>query len=92
MAKDKSSKEKKDRSQAANPPAGNAHLVALVVHGDFRAARADARKVLADPAATEADKAAASDILGRITIENGALSVGLILAATLAVIATLVLR
>jgi hypothetical protein len=91
MAKNKN-KEKKDKPEGAGPLAGQARLLDLVVQGDFRAARAQAKKTLADAGAPEAEKAAAREVLSRISVEKGALVVGLVLATVLLVIATLVLR
>jgi hypothetical protein len=91
MSKNKN-KEKKDKPELAGPLAGQARLLDLVVHGDFRAARAQANKTLADAGAPEAEKAAAHEVLSRISVENGALTVGLVLATVLGIIAILVLR
>jgi hypothetical protein len=62
----------------------------LLLSGDNRAARAEARKALADPAATEQDKAAAREVLQRTGLDRATLLVGLVGLAVLAVIIALV--
>lgn len=88
MAK-KKGKEKKEKAEVG-PLAAGGRLVDLMVAGDHRAARAEARRALGDPAADEAGKAAARDILARTSIEPGALAVGLCGVAILAIVVALV--
>jgi len=91
MGKNKN-REKKDGAAPGSPLAGQAHLIDLIQRGDFRAARAEAKKTLSDPAVSEADKAAARDVVGRLAVDRTTLAVGLLGALVLAVIAVLVLR
>lgn len=90
MAKNKDM-EKKEKA-AASPLLANARLMGLLLSGDNRAARAEARRMLADAAATDEDKAAARDVLERTGLERGTLGFGLALMAALLVILGLVFR
>jgi hypothetical protein len=93
MSKNKNkTKEKASKPESAGPLSGQSRFVELIAGGDFRAARAQARKLLADPAAPEADKAAAAEVLGRLKVDTATLTVGIIGFAVLSAIATLVLH
>jgi hypothetical protein len=83
----KKKKETKEPSTAA--PAGEQQLQALMAAGDYRAARAEAKRLLLDPAASEADKQAARDALDRTGVDKGVLAAGLIALAVLLVAAIL---
>ena len=84
--KDKVKKDKSSQAEGAGPLALQPAWVELLSAGNYRSARAEARKKLADTAATDADKAAAGDLLSRTGIEKGALFAGLTALAVLAAI------
>ncbi len=88
MAKNKD-KEKKEKAEAS-PLLSNAKLTGLLLSGDNRAARAEARRLLADAAATDQDKAAAREVMERTGLDRGTLGFGLSLLAALGVIIALV--
>ena len=93
MGKNKNrEKKEKDGAPSGGPLAGQARLVDLIKLGDFRAARAEARRVLADPASKDDDKAAARDALGRMSVDKVVLAVGLALLVALATIAIVLLH
>jgi hypothetical protein len=72
-------------------PAG-ARLRALLDAGDHRTARAEARAVIADPAATEADRGEAAAVLASLAPDRGVVAAGAIgvaIALALAVFAVL---
>lgn len=52
-------------------------LDALVAAGDHAAARAEARRVAADPAASQAEREAAAGLLRSLRPDGGAVGVGL---------------
>lgn len=54
-----------------------ARLRAAHAAGDFRAARAEARKILADPRSSEADRAGARDLLVRTAPDPRALGIAI---------------
>jgi hypothetical protein len=56
-------------------PAG-ARLRALLDAGDHRAVRAEARTLLADPAAPEADRADAAAVLASLAPDRGVVAAG----------------
>ena len=60
---------------------GTGKLQALLEAGDHRAARAEALARLADPAATEAERAEASAVLASLAPDRGVLVAGLIAVA-----------
>lgn len=64
-------------------PGRVARLEALLERGDWRAARAEAGAILADPAAGDAERAAAGAAMARLRPEPNAMAVG---AAGLAVL------
>ena len=88
MAKNKD-KGKTEKAEPG-PLATHERWLSLLVSGDYRAARSEAAKALADPGASEADKAAAREVLQRTGIERGALAVVLVGIAVLLVIVALV--
>jgi hypothetical protein len=57
---------------------GQGRLQALLEAGDHRAARAEARALLADPALPEADRAQASAVLASLAPDRGVLAAGLV--------------
>ncbi len=65
--------------------AGRTRLEALLDAGDFRSASAEVRRVLADAAAPEAERAAALEAGRRLGPEPGALWAGALAAAAVAV-------
>ncbi len=68
-------------------------LRALLDAGDHRAARAEARLVLANPAAAEEERAAASAVLASLAPEPGAVAAGALgVAAGLALVVLVLLR
>jgi hypothetical protein len=75
-------------------PERAARLEALLERGDWRAARAAARALLGDPAADEAERAAAEAARARLRPEPGALAVGAVglAALTAAVVLGLLAR
>jgi hypothetical protein len=75
---------KKDRKDSKSPPGGR--LQGLLEVGDHRAARAEARARLADPATGEAERAEAAAVLASLAPDRG-----VVLAGALAVAAALVL-
>ncbi|MGC4114870.1 MAG: hypothetical protein QM765_09735 [Myxococcales bacterium] len=87
--KDKDKKEKVEKADAG-PLVANQRFMGLLLAGDNRAARAEAKKVLADAAATDQDKAAAREVLARTGLDRSTLLVGLAGLAILAIIVTLV--
>ncbi len=64
-----------------------ARLRALLEAGDHRRARAEARARLADPAATDAERADAEAVLSSLDPERGAVVAGVIGAAVAAALA-----
>ena len=72
-------------SRTKRRPERAARLGALLERGDWRGAGAEARALLADPAADEAERAAGEATLGRLRPEPGALAVGAVGLAALAV-------
>jgi len=67
-------------------------LAALLEAGDHRAARAEAEELLSGAAATEAEKAAAAEVLASLRPEPAALAVGLAgLVAAMIIVARVVL-
>ena len=89
--KDKAPKQEQDgaKGDGASPLSAKPAWVDLLVAGGHRAARAEAKKALADPAATDADKAAAHEVLARTAVESGALGAGLTALAVLLTIVVL---
>lgn len=69
-------------------PEGSGRLEALLERGDWRGAAAEARRLLADPAAAAADRAAAEEAQARLSPEPGALAAGA--TGTLAILAAIV--
>ena len=63
----------------------------LLDAGDHRAARAEARAVLADPAAPDPDRSAAAAALASLAPERGAVVAGALGAAAAVVLAALLL-
>lgn len=84
------SKRSKEKPDAAAPPAPASELAALVAEGDNRAARHRARQLLSAPSASDADRAAARDILDRTGLERAALFTAAAAIAVIAAIAVLV--
>ena len=76
-------------SRKERRPDRSARLGALLERGDWGRARADGRAILADPAASEAERAAASEALRRLAPEPGALAVGAAGAAAFVLAAAL---
>jgi hypothetical protein len=60
---------------------GQGRLRALLDAGDHRAARAEARALLGDPALPEADRVEASAVLASLAPDRGVLAAGLVGAA-----------
>ena len=58
-------------------PGAAARLEVLLGSGDHRAARAEAARLLADPAVSEADRGAASAVVASLRPEPAAVLVGL---------------
>jgi anti-sigma factor RsiW len=76
------------KDKKGKKPAGAARLAALFESGDWRAAAAEARRLLDNPASGEAERALAREAQGRLAPEPGALWVGILgLALVTAVIA-----
>jgi hypothetical protein len=76
---------KKDRKDRKRPAGGR--LQALLDAGDHRAARADAKALLADPATPEAERAEAAAVLASLAPDRGvalAGAVGVAVALALA--------
>ncbi|MBI5543466.1 MAG: hypothetical protein HY901_06225 [Deltaproteobacteria bacterium] len=90
MAKNKDTKEKRERSDATSPLSARPGWVQLLSAGNHRTVRGDARRVLADPAAAESDKAAAREVLARTALDAGSLGAGLGVGAALLTILALV--
>lgn len=88
MAKNK--QQDKQEKAETSPLASHPRLLGLVTSGAYRTARAEASKALGDPAASEADKAAAREVLQRTGLEPGTLGFGLFGVAVLLVILSLV--
>ncbi len=84
------SKRTKDKPEASAPPAPASELAALVARGDNRAARDRARQIASAPGSSEAEKAAARDILARTGVERAALITAAAAVALIATIAVLV--
>ena len=82
-------KHKEDKKADAGPSAGQERFNKLLIAGDYRKARAEAAKALADPATTEQDKTAARELLTRSGVEPVALSVGMLALSVVLVIAAL---
>lgn len=90
MAKSKDKEIKKEKADLG-PLAAHERWLGMLVAGDHRGARAEALKALAAADASDADKAAAREVLQRTSPDRGTLGVGLVLLAVLLVIAALVL-
>ncbi len=72
-------------SRTKRTPERTARLEGLFERGDWRGARAEARALLDDPAAGEVERAAAGLAMARLRPEPGAMAVGGIGLAALAV-------
>ncbi len=79
------SKKKKDSKEPSLPTSGGgSKLVELVTQGNNRQARAEARKLLADPVASEEDKALAADVLARTEVDKRVLVAGAVVLLVIA--------
>ena len=86
-------KNEKKPSEGSKPSAELHPLLKLVIAGDYRRARAEATRILADAASPPEERAAAQDVLSRTGVDPTALAVGAIGLALLAMIAaTIFLR
>lgn len=77
------------RSERRPPRAERIH--ALLESGDHRAARAEARAVLSDPAAAERERSAAEDALASLAPDRGVVAAGAVGVAVAVALALAVL-
>jgi hypothetical protein len=83
-------KEKRDEAErGASQGVDLPRLYRLVAEGDHCAARDEASRAAQDPSTSTADRAFAEDVLRRTAIDPGALYLGSVLFAALAVVLAL---